>query len=158
MFIKIIFSTLFSIIFTLPIMVTPLTLGVWVLLLAIFIASVTTFFSSSWFGLLLFIIYIGGMLVIFSYFVAIAPNQKLPISIIFSLFFILFLIIYQILEHSSLLLSTTPSHPNSLITSITQIFEIANIPVLIFLAWLLLLALILVVKLASPTIGPLRPF
>uniref|UniRef100_UPI0031F41919 NADH dehydrogenase subunit 6 n=1 Tax=Loimia medusa TaxID=167822 RepID=UPI0031F41919 len=145
--------------FTLPLMFTPVTLGVWIFLLALMTASLVTFFTSSWFGLILFIIYVGGMLVMFSYFVATAPNQKLSLILPFSLFLLIFMISFLLFLSNPSLLFLSPSlMAPSIHNSFAFLYLPKNIPSLIFLASLLLLALILVVKVASRKAGPLRPF
>lgn len=156
---SIIISAAIAFAFTLPLMFTPVTLGIWIFVLALITASFISFLTSSWFGLVLFIIYIGGILVMFSYFVATAPNQKFNIIFPFVLFLSIFLlsfIIFSIDSHTQFL---SPSL-NSFFTynSFAFLYLPNNIPILIFLAVLLLLALIFVVKIASRKAGPLRPF
>lgn len=152
-------SAAFSLALTLPLILTPITLGVWIFILALLSASLVTFFSSSWFGLILFIIYIGGILVIFSYFVATAPNQKIRLSAPASILILLFITASSVLfinQHSyflSPIINTTLTF-----NSFASLYLPTYIPVLIFLAALLLLALILVVKVADRKEGPLRPF
>ena len=144
---------------TLPLMFTPITLGIWIFRLALMTASLVTFFSSSWFGLVLFIIYIGGILVIFSYFVATAPNQKIRLLLPLCLFgFIFFSSFVYFCSHLYLFFSAPSLNTPLTLNSFAFLYLPNNIPVLIFLASLLLLALIFVVKIAKRTAGPLRPF
>lgn len=159
MILNIIFISLISLSLTLPLIITPLILGLWILLISLITANLLTFFATSWFGLILFIIYIGGILVIFSYFTAITPNQKFKISstIITPTLFIILL---------SFRNKQTFIHPVTLQPSIyiPQLYSFSYLlspsqgPLLIFLAALLLLALIFVVKIVNRTRGPLRPF
>lgn len=133
----------------------PLTLSIWVIITA-FTISVTFGTSSiSWFGLILFIIYIGGMLVIFSYFTAIQPNQHLSIG--------------KIIVISSLSTLALLSLKSKIYKPIIQINYSSTIrpklllipeslPILTILGAVLLLALISVVKISKFNQGPLRPF
>jgi len=57
--------------------ISPIRLGATVLCSAVFVASSLTLISTGWFGLITFIIYVGGMLVIFAYFAALQPNQHI---------------------------------------------------------------------------------
>ena len=154
-----ILSTIFAFASTLPLIFTPITLGIWIFLLALITASLIGFLTSSWFGLILFIIYIGGILVIFSYFVATAPNQKfrllLPLCLFFTIFcfsFLFFSINLHLAFSSAALFEQLTSN------SFAFLYLPKNIAILIFLASLLLLALIFVVKVARRNGGPLRPF
>nr|ACR00044.1 NADH dehydrogenase subunit 6 [Pectinaria gouldii] len=152
------FSTASALAMTLPLTSSPVIMGVWVLIFAMLSAILTAFLSTSWFGFILFIIYIGGMLVMFSYFSAISPNQHMKMSssalialllsgsIYFFLFKALSVFPFSSISHSA--------HAPSFI----MLFSKSNLPILIFLALLLLLALILVVKLTQRSEGPLRPF
>ena len=149
----------FSIALTLPLAHTPLTLGVWILALAILLSIITAIATSSWFGLILFIIYIRGILVIFSYFAAISPNQQLPISSLLYSLLTIFILSILYLSSKSILPSSTSfskiiySNPN-----LISMYSSYQIPILMLLAILLLLILILVVKIVEHKKGPLRPF
>ena len=70
---------------------TPLALGLWVLILSISISFLTRLMYSSWFGFILFLIYIGGILVIFAYFVSIQPNQQFSLKNSFFFSFLVFI-------------------------------------------------------------------
>nr|YP_010247802.1 NADH dehydrogenase subunit 6 [Thelepus plagiostoma]QTJ29896.1 NADH dehydrogenase subunit 6 [Thelepus plagiostoma] len=147
-----------SLIFTAPILTTPLLLGLWVLLYSLAISTMTTMYTSSWFGLILFIIYIGGMLVMFAYFAALLPNQMYthPLLLPFLLFSFFMLMMYIMNFKLSYLmpqfLFSNPMKMNTFLYSPEQT------PILIFLVILLLLALILVVKMTKHTSMPLRPY
>lgn len=132
---------------------TPLALGFWVIILSLSIALTTSINCFSWFGFIIFLIYVGGILVIFAYFVAIQPNQQLDLTIrIRSVLFTTFLLILLMpFTQISNLWSITP-------TWITTILSVINLITLTILALTLFLAILSVVKISSAFIGPLRPF
>ncbi len=134
---------------------TPLSLGVWIFLLAILLAALTRLLTFSWLRFLLFLIFIGGLLVIFSYFVAIQPNQqlkitKLPITVIALILIVSLQEKNIIINPSTIIAEPTPS--------IIILYSPHLIPLLLILALILLLALIIVVKVSQINRGPLRPF
>lgn len=136
---------------------TPITIGALILIQAILISLSLMGLSSSWFSIILFIIYIGGLLVIFSYFIALGPNQHiylLPTSMFaLALFILLSYNLAQWPIRTSIinLLSSTPIPP-------LTIYDQENSLILILLVIVLFLALILVVKITNRSAGPLRPF
>jgi NADH-ubiquinone oxidoreductase chain 6 len=147
-----------SLVFIIPTLHTPLFLGSSILIYSFLISAITTIITSSWFGFILFIIYIGGILVIFAYFAALSPNQIHYTPTLFIILPVSTLLFYFILLNSQSNYFSPPlihiyrTKINSLLYSQEQA------PVLIFLVILLLLALIIVVKITKHTTGPLRPF
>ena len=132
---------------------TPLALGFWVIILSLAIALTTSISCFSWFGFIIFLIYIGGMLVMFAYFVAIQPNQQFDIIISLgsiALTSLLMAGLYPLLDLSHQWADTP--------TWLTAILNQPNLTVLIILALTLFLALLRVVKISSAFMGPLRPF
>nr|YP_010580913.1 NADH dehydrogenase subunit 6 [Entemnotrochus rumphii]UZT27098.1 NADH dehydrogenase subunit 6 [Entemnotrochus rumphii] len=75
MTVLILFSFSVSIMFLLPMMMQPLSLGLCVMLMSLFSCILVAFCASSWFGYVLFLIYVGGLLVMFAYVSALAPNS-----------------------------------------------------------------------------------
>lgn len=92
------------------------------------------------------------MLVIFAYFVAITPNQQIIISANPILFIIIFLV-------SVTYLSSIPNFtsPNKSIR-ILFLYTNYNPITLLFLALILLLTMVVVVKISRQSKGPLRSF
>lgn len=134
----------------------PLSLGIWVLLLAFLVSSCVSFSFSSWFALILFLIYIGGMLVMFAYFTALIPNQPLQMfKIIFILGLTSLALILSIWPSKAL----NPSFYNSNSSlPITSIISSSNIPIFLLIAIILFFILVAVVKVTNLSKGPLRPF
>nr|ALS46285.1 NADH dehydrogenase subunit 6 [Glycera fallax] len=131
---------------------SPLTLGMWVMMLALLTATTTSLSMFSWFGFIIFLIYIGGMLVMFAYFSAIQPNQqfKMIMPLTASILTCLMLPAYQ-----------TASTTNSFTEKnwwVSAMYNQMNIPSLIFLALVLFLTMVSVVKISFLNRGPLRPF
>ncbi len=147
-FIIITLSIRLSIILTL----SPLSIGAWVLILALLTATCTAISITSWFGFIIFLIYIGGILVIFAYFRAIQPNQQFKITLP-----LLSLLLSSIIIPAYLDPSTINNFPLKN-WWITAIYAPINIPSLIFLALTLFLALISIVKISFINRAPLRPF
>lgn len=135
---------------------TPLILGVWVLTIALSISILLGLITYSWLGFLIFLIYVGGILVIFAYFTAIQPNQYFNVIHITPLLITTFtLFIYLILSSHNTLISSLNS-PTSV--SILSLYHFINIPILALLGVILFLALVAVVKVSKSSLGPLRPF
>ena len=131
---------------------TPLAMGLWILLLALLVSITTSSVLFSWFGFIVFLIYIGGILVIFAYFIAIQPNHQLRLASPSRAALITFLAIAITQPNQSIIFSFS-SQP-----WVTTLFNLYNIPIILILALVLFLALLIVVKVSSFFMGPLRPF
>ena len=152
MVLRIFISICLSIFITIILSFTPLLLGLWVLIIAIVISVIIGIVSTSWFGFIVFLIYVGGMLVIFVYFAAIQPNQQISFLLIVRLTIYITAILIVINISGSL---------NSLLedqTILSSLYVFINIPLLVFLALVLFLVLVAVVKISILFQGPLRPF
>lgn len=146
-----------SILTLLPLIFTPLRLGLWIILLAIIISISLFYIASSWFRFILFLVYIGGLLVIFAYFIAINPNKKIKIwdplfipiiaTLILLLLYKNYIWLVPALRFSKLYNHTAPS----------LLLE-SSIPLLIIISLSLLLILLVVVKITNRREGPFRPF
>lgn len=134
---------------------TPLSLGLYILLLALSMAGFISLSLHSWVRFLLFLIYIGGLLVIFAYFAAIQPNQPIEMAKIIRALTLAILII-DFPTNQINLIPITFNQPIS--PSLDTIYSLINIPILILLALVLFLALVAVVKISQNFQGPLRPF
>lgn len=130
---------------------SPISLGAAVLTIALTTAMIISLLISGWFGLITFIIYIGGMLVIFAYFAALQPNQHITTWTTTLLPLIIFLSIASTSSINPLINIRTP-------TVITYILTNNYATLFIALSLLLFLALISVVKVSRSNEGPLRPF
>lgn len=156
MFINIIIIFVLSIFIAGGIINTPLNLGIWVLILALITAIIFSIIQTTWFGILLFLIYVGGILVIFAYFIAISPNQELRLIPPFTLTTIIF-IIFMVNHGTNKYINITP-HINMIEKPLRPLFDTTNIFILFLLAVILFVALVLVVKISIRSRGPLRPF
>ena len=61
-------------VFIFPLISQPLSLGLAIIVSTIFICIMIAFYLSSWYGFILFLIYVGGLLVIFAYVATLSPN------------------------------------------------------------------------------------
>lgn len=133
---------------------SPVQITLIIILIALLTAALFSNIISSWYAFLLFLIYVGGILVIFAYFTATSPNQqitnikKVIIAILvrfsFSIITIYRLDFFQSVNYRSY--------------QIISIFSSNNSYILIGITIILLLTIIIVVKLASRSKGPLRSF
>lgn len=134
--------------------ITPLTIGISILIIALSLAIIYSWLMSSWIAFLIFLIYVRGMLVIFAYFVALAPNQKTNISITVIPVSIAGIITITLIRSTKINIYVS----SFIKTSINIFYLKTNIFILIILALILLLTIIVVVKLVTSSKGPLRPF
>lgn len=133
---------------------TPITLGINILILALFLATLIAIIMRPWFGFLIFLIYIGGILVIFAYFLALVPNQQIT-DHTNAIYFILTTIT---LISTTLLIEISIPIPQRLYSNTAYIYIPKICPSIIFIGVLLLITIIIVVKLTARIRGPLRPF
>lgn len=155
MFISLVIATVIRITSTIFIISSPIVLGAWIISLALFTSLALSALSTSWLGLIIFIIYIGGLLVMFAYFVALTPNliiegaSILVLSIAALIVSTLTITFFPLaLKKGGTIRSQAP-----LINFLT-----ANPSAIIALALVLFLALVAVVKLSSSFSAPLRPY
>ena len=133
----------------------PATLRIWLIISAATLSVSMGISSISWFGLILFLIYIGGILVIFSYFVVIQPNQHLEIkTLIITTILTIFILSRFFINQPKTLYSifTLKSAPPFLLILPNSLI------ILLILAIVLFLALVAAVKITKLHEGPLRPF
>lgn len=133
---------------------SPVQITLIIIFIALLTAAIFTRIISSWYAFLLFLIYVGGILVIFAYFTATSPNQQISnskkiISIIFIRTIISLILINYINYFQSI---------ESRKYQIIALFSSNNAFLLIGITIILLITIIIVVKLASRSKGPLRSF
>jgi len=134
--------------------INPLSMGLSILIIALFIALIFSYSISSWIAFLIFLIYISGILVIFAYFISLTPNLTINLPSLILLVVVTFSFIFRIFYTINISIHLTPSfnlHHNILYLKF-------NFILLIILALMLLLTIIIVIKLTSYSKGPLRPF
>nr|YP_010414759.1 NADH dehydrogenase subunit 6 [Hybos grossipes]URT60159.1 NADH dehydrogenase subunit 6 [Hybos grossipes] len=150
----------------------PLAMGLILLIQTLFICLMTGILTKTfWFSYVLFLIFLGGMLILFIYVTSLASNEmfslsmKLMISSL-SIFFILnFMTIFM---DKTLLISFLPNNEmmeNTVMNSLIQentlnLNKLYNFPsnmITLLLINYLLITLIAIVKITNIFYGPLRP-
>lgn len=152
-------------VFLFPLINQPLSLGLAIIASTIFICLLTGIFLSSWYGFILFLIYVGGLLVIFAYVATLSPNTLFGGA--GSLFFLIRAqVILPVGIYYSFFLDTrfltNPSYNFREIGILKrhgiELVSPIIISVLISLALILLINLIVVVKICYYQQRALRPY
>lgn len=131
----------------------PMTAALSLLIIAIIASTTFATLTSTWIAVIVFLVYVAGILVIFAYFVAIIPNQQSIISanpIIISLIMVTS-ITYIIFRSSNFTILDKS-------IKITFFYSNNNPATLLALAIVLLLTIVVIVKISNQSKGPLRPF
>nr|UBN08921.1 NADH dehydrogenase subunit 6 [Panesthia sloanei]UBN08934.1 NADH dehydrogenase subunit 6 [Panesthia sloanei] len=156
-----IMSSLLSISFTQ--MNHPLAMGLILLIQTILISMITGLSSQSfWFSYILFLIFIGGMLVLFIYITSLASNEMFILSTkMLCLLMILSPLMMFLLKSNSSILMNQESSMFFMINNSTPLplLKLYNFPtgtLNIIMAVYLLITLIAVVKITDIFSGPLR--
>jgi len=149
------FLTFFSgfiigLIFLLPMVQQGIYLVVVVFCLVVFIRGLIGFMGLSWYGFSLFLIYVGGLLVIFGYVISIIPNFYLYKFKFLSLFFFGFIFCF-LLSFKVFLIDVSKEMGGFLYSG-------QGFLVFIGLGFVLFLRLVCVVKICYFSKGSLRPF
>nr|WKU83867.1 NADH dehydrogenase subunit 6 [Chalcosyrphus chalybeus] len=162
-------TLIFSFIFTQ--MSHPLSMGLLLLIQTIMICCITGMMTKSfWFSYILFLIFIGGMLVLFIYITSLASNElfsismKMTMSMMMNLLFLILIILFMDkmittfnsmnLEMNSITNLNSFMKENSL-----NLYKLYNYPtnmITILLMNYLLITLIVVVKITKLFYGPIR--
>jgi len=146
----------------------PLAIGLGLLFQTILICCTTGLSNSSfWFSYILFLIFLGGILVLFIYVTSLASNEIFKPSILIAIVFLIFTlvgVIFNLLDPILLpqpLILKAPSYINTDLYStdlslISTIYNPTTMNLTIFIVFYLLLTLIVVVKITDTFFGPLR--
>jgi len=126
----------------------PLIIRILIMLISSLITVIITI-NSSWFAIIMFIIYVGGILIIFSYFTRVSSNDiiqnKISMHFIILPYFIFFII------------KIFPSSINSSL-KLYSLYPQINLNIVLILGCFLLFLLFIIVKLVSNSYAPLRGF
>nr|YP_010294725.1 NADH dehydrogenase subunit 6 [Pectocera sp.]ULQ68877.1 NADH dehydrogenase subunit 6 [Pectocera sp.] len=144
----------------------PLSMGFVLLIQAILIAMITGLMSHNfWFSYILFMIMIGGMLVLFIYMTSVASNEKFQYSnkLTITMFMMMNLTLLtffsdSFLTHQELInIDTLHSTSNWLFSlSLSKYLNFPSNMIMLMMIIYLLVALIAVVKITNISYGPLR--
>jgi len=129
----------------------PTNLILNILLLTIIRSLIILINITTWFSLILLLIYVGGIIVIFSYFVRLRSNDSIIIPNKITHLIIIPVIIIETLSLQPITLSYKKS----------QIYELylnKNIFIIILITIILLIIIIIVIKIVKTNNGPLRGF
>nr|YP_009692251.1 NADH dehydrogenase subunit 6 [Anthonomus eugenii]QEH58456.1 NADH dehydrogenase subunit 6 [Anthonomus eugenii] len=159
-----ILNSMFSIMFMF--MNHPLSLGGVLLAQTIVVCLFSSkFYFNYWFSYIIFLIMIGGMLVMFIYMTSLASNEKFimpKFMLVFWFIMILILSLSMILSDNFLsnLISSSSVNLEQTITTnnltLNKYFNYPYMQMMIFLIFYLLVTLIATVKIIDKTLGTLR--
>nr|YP_010565468.1 NADH dehydrogenase subunit 6 [Parakontikia atrata]UZA66410.1 NADH dehydrogenase subunit 6 [Parakontikia atrata] len=133
--------------------------GVFILLFCFLVALFLSIFNLLWYSFLFFLIYVGGVLVLFFYILSLNsnPNMGLNLSffnpyILFFLFFFFILMCFQLNIFSFFGYIVSSLEENSYL-----LFQSSNVYFIILLGFYLIFILFLVSIISSSVKGALRP-
>nr|ANH79458.1 NADH dehydrogenase subunit 6 [Conus textile] len=148
----------------LPMMSQPLSLGLVIMISTLFMCLISGMTISAWYGYILFLIYVGGLLVMFAYVAALSPNVLfggiIPLLSLILLFPMLFVFLYFCYLKDSSYLSFHSSFSKLMYLKMygVELISPYMISVLIGLGTILLINLIVVAKICYYQQASLRPF
>nr|APX39226.1 NADH dehydrogenase subunit 6 [Chrysolina vernalis] len=155
---------LFSIIFMF--LKHPMSLGLILLIQTIMISSITGMMNYNfWFSYILFLIMVGGMLILFVYMTSVASNEKFKFStkllnvIFFSTMIFMFFIFTDQFYYSFYLNMLDMMNQNYIKNNNLSMNKYMNFPnniIIYMMIMYLFITLIMVVKITSYHYGPLR--
>nr|AEI29251.1 NADH dehydrogenase subunit 6 [Polydrusus marginatus] len=146
----------------------PISFGFIILLQTITFSLITGILNLDfWFSYILFLIMIGGMLILFIYMTSIASNEKFNFSkkmTFFSLMFLMTTILMNLMLDNFLYMKNlnnydlNPQNMLNMNLSMNKFFNSPNMMIMILLMIYLLITLIAIVKITQSKMGPLRPY
>ena len=135
-----------------PLLIQPLSLGLAIMGVAVCLSAMIGVVSS-WYGFILFLVYVGGLLVMFGYVLALMPNMWFSGR---SVLLVLFFSVLVTLVTGGL--GSVRSSADFFFDSAELLYSDLGFFVVVGLGFILFLALLVVVKICYFHGGPLRPF
>nr|YP_010626035.1 NADH dehydrogenase subunit 6 [Inocellia cheni]WBK02794.1 NADH dehydrogenase subunit 6 [Inocellia cheni] len=138
----------------------PLIMGFLLIIQTLLISLITGFINNLfWFSYILFIIMIGGMMILFIYMTSLASNEKYNFSS--SFFFMNFMVLMMMIL---LLLIIDPfifnlinmNNEKSIILNLNKLYNLNSKNITLMSIIYLLFTLITVIKITNKNLGPLR--
>nr|WPR14736.1 NADH dehydrogenase subunit 6 [Pseudomphala latericea] len=154
----------FCSVFMLPLMAQPLSLGLAIMVLSLLLCVLTAMLLSSWYAYILFLIYVGGLLVMFAYVAALSPNMMFLgmnagfMMVVVFIPSLILLVNYNFLDLVNLGNLDFWLQAKSLKTYGVELVSPYYISILIALGVVLLVNLVVVVKICFYQQSSLRPF
>nr|AXS64867.1 NADH dehydrogenase subunit 6 [Coleoptera sp. 2 KM-2017] len=144
----------------------PLSLGLILMLQTINISMITGMMMFNyWYSYMLFLIMVGGMLVLFLYMTNVASNEKFKFNSMFMYMIIIYMIIILMIK---IFMINTPLnnnfmmwnyyYNNNFMFSMSKFFNYPSNLIYLMLIIYLLMTLIAIVKIININYGPLRSF
>nr|YP_009995295.1 NADH dehydrogenase subunit 6 [Gymnochthebius lividus]QNP09698.1 NADH dehydrogenase subunit 6 [Gymnochthebius lividus] len=155
-----IMNILFSMLFLF--MLHPLSMGTILLMQTILVSLITGFLNFNfWFSYILFLIMIGGMLVLFIYMTSLASNEKFKFNfylmlIMMMMFFILVIFNFIFSDFFLLEMFNKPLMKNTNYILLSKYYNNPSWMIMIMMMIYLFITLIAVVKITNLSMGPLR--
>nr|ATG83198.1 NADH dehydrogenase subunit 6 [Olidiana sp. 15062716] len=139
-----------------PLMMNPMQMSLMLLIQTMLTTMfINMILPSSWFGLITFIMMIGGLLILFNYMSSIASNEKVKLKINMTFTFMVML-----MPLDEMFLSQVNFMEKSMISietmSLSKMFNTKTLYISMFMILYLLLAMIMVSKMIKTYKGPLR--
>nr|UYI30950.1 NADH dehydrogenase subunit 6 [Ceratosoma sp. HG0001] len=135
-----------SLIFCFPLFKNPVSMVFMLVGISLFLVSMISLFSSFWFSYILFLVYVGGLLVLFIYICLVSSNYPFKFSfhgLVFG-----FTLAFLLSFFSKTCLDTKFLGSGSWING-ESLLESSNISIFLFLAVLLLIMLLVVVRISG---------
>nr|YP_009995347.1 NADH dehydrogenase subunit 6 [Ochthebius deletus]QNP09750.1 NADH dehydrogenase subunit 6 [Ochthebius deletus] len=143
-------------------MIHPLSMGLILLLQTIMISLITGFLNFNyWFSYILFLIMIGGMLVLFIYMTSVASNEKFKVNNKLLILNIMFLFIMSIIMFSDKYFIIINNFNNFINYNnnyfmLSKFYNNPSNSIMFMMIIYLFICLIAVVKITNFNLGPLR--
>lgn len=135
-----------------PLASSSMSLGLILIYSALLLIIVIRCQVPTWMTITIFIIYVGGFLVLLTYFITLEPNIKLKEIALFTILIFSTVSLINNL-HSPFTQPTPPHRP-----SISVLLRNLNIQCLMLLVTILFIILVIVVIMTCKNKGPIRPF
>lgn len=147
-----------------PLIAQPLSLGLAIMISTLLICILRAALLSAWYAYILFLIYVGGLLVIFAYVAALSPNVLFGGAFTLVFFFIIVFIFscilyfYPFTDYRETIYYRNFSRNKNLKRHGIELVRPRSISILVGLGTILLINLVAVIKISYYQHSSLRPF